>query len=325
MSHFENKDVKNQHYVPQFYLKYFANSNEQLHVFDKFSRKSFITNVCNIASERYFYDLPVELIPNDMKDEFSGVDKQELEKVFARIENYCKNVFDILITTYNLGNPNRFYEMNIITDKIRTEMSFFMAIQLLRTKEFREFIVESHEKVYKALIDRIAINEIEGYSPEAFRLEVKKEMEPVLHAQILIDNKTVEEIACILMNHIWLVGVNTTGKSLYTSDNPIVRKGHIKNKFMSYSGLASQGIEISYPINSKLLLILYERTYFNEATLFENRFIKMNKQEVEYYNSLQVFQSYRQLFSYDDDFSLVRLIGNKRPEIYTDSKSRITT
>lgn len=132
MSNQENKAAKNQHYVPQFYLKYFAD-NDKLYVFDKINKKSFLTNVRNIASENYFYDLPLELISDDMKDEFSAVDKQELEKVMASIEYYCKNNFDSLITSFVLGNPKRLYDMDILTDDLRSEMAFFMATQVLRT------------------------------------------------------------------------------------------------------------------------------------------------------------------------------------------------
>jgi hypothetical protein len=324
MSNQENKAAKNQHYVPQFYLKYFAD-NDKLYVFDKINKKSFLTNVRNIASENYFYDLPLELISDDMKDEFSAVDKQELEKVMASIEYYCKNNFDSLITSFVLGNPKRLYDMDILTDDLRSEMAFFMATQVLRTKEFREFIVEFHEKFNKVLIDRIGPKKIESYSPEAFRLKVKKEIEPVLHAQFLADNKTIDEIALILAKHIWIIGVNNTGMSFYTSDNPIVRRGHKKDKFMSYNGLASQGVEICYPINSQLILILYERTYFEKASSSENRFVRLNTQAVQYYNSLQVIQSYRQLYCREDDFSLVKSIGAKNPKIYSKDKNRIKT
>jgi Protein of unknown function (DUF4238) len=52
--------VKNQHFVPQFYLRRFADSNEHLFVYDKRTDKSFPNNVKNIAHESYFYDIPKE-------------------------------------------------------------------------------------------------------------------------------------------------------------------------------------------------------------------------------------------------------------------------
>ena len=50
--------VKNQHYVPQFYLKQWANNKEQLFVYDKKQKKSFTSNVKNVVSSKFFYDFP---------------------------------------------------------------------------------------------------------------------------------------------------------------------------------------------------------------------------------------------------------------------------
>ncbi len=52
--------VKRQHYVPQLYLKQWHNdkSDEQIYVYDKTLKKSFSSNIKNIASSNYFYDYP---------------------------------------------------------------------------------------------------------------------------------------------------------------------------------------------------------------------------------------------------------------------------
>jgi uncharacterized protein DUF4238 len=48
--------VKNQHTVPQSYLRRFAVQRDMIWVFDKVTRRSFLTNVRNVASEAGFYD-----------------------------------------------------------------------------------------------------------------------------------------------------------------------------------------------------------------------------------------------------------------------------
>src|SRR5690606_12590554 len=55
---------KNHHYVPQSYLRRFSFDETQVHVFDKFTRRSFPTNVKNVASETYFHDVPEEYLAN---------------------------------------------------------------------------------------------------------------------------------------------------------------------------------------------------------------------------------------------------------------------
>lgn len=52
-----DKLTKKQHYVPRFYLKYFADSNGRLHVFNRDEDKFYPSNVDNICSNRYLYEV----------------------------------------------------------------------------------------------------------------------------------------------------------------------------------------------------------------------------------------------------------------------------
>jgi hypothetical protein len=53
--------VKNQHYVPRFYLKRFTEDGSSIYAFDKKDRKVFRSNIAGVASQRYFYDVLVLL------------------------------------------------------------------------------------------------------------------------------------------------------------------------------------------------------------------------------------------------------------------------
>ncbi|MDB5789306.1 DUF4238 domain-containing protein [Caballeronia mineralivorans] len=55
-----NGIAKVQHYVPQFLLRNFGTGKkDQLHVFNKATDKTFLTNARNVAAESRFYDFPV--------------------------------------------------------------------------------------------------------------------------------------------------------------------------------------------------------------------------------------------------------------------------
>jgi hypothetical protein len=71
--------TKKQHYVPQFYLKRFADARKRIYVFDKLTKRSFLASVTDIANERYFYDFPTN--GQDKNQDFpADVDAQvELE------------------------------------------------------------------------------------------------------------------------------------------------------------------------------------------------------------------------------------------------------
>lgn len=53
--------VKNEHYVPQRYLKHFANG-ENFFVFDKEKTEKRPGNVGDYACERYFYDVDFDTL-----------------------------------------------------------------------------------------------------------------------------------------------------------------------------------------------------------------------------------------------------------------------
>ena len=54
--------VKKQHYVPQGYLRRFANTRGQLYVFDKYTCRSFVSTVHDVANINYFYDFGPDVI-----------------------------------------------------------------------------------------------------------------------------------------------------------------------------------------------------------------------------------------------------------------------
>ena len=61
-----SKDTKNQHIVPRAYLRYFANQNKKgyyVNVIDKNRVEPFKSNIFNVASHRYFYE--VEGLPDN--------------------------------------------------------------------------------------------------------------------------------------------------------------------------------------------------------------------------------------------------------------------
>jgi len=51
-----NNRTKNQHYVPQFVLRRFSNADGKLWVYDKWTRKRFLSSPRNVAAENAFYD-----------------------------------------------------------------------------------------------------------------------------------------------------------------------------------------------------------------------------------------------------------------------------
>src|SRR6185369_1646623 len=114
-------------------------------------------------------------------------------------------------------------------------MAIFLAMQYLRTPKARRRAVAMN--VLAAQID--FYNFLGRKAPEFARtiknpfeelpMTVPEEKWAHVHATQLIDRRIIEEIAGLLMNHIWLVTENKTQWSLYTSDHPLVQTPTLKH------------------------------------------------------------------------------------------------
>jgi hypothetical protein len=145
----------------------------------------------------------------------------------------------------------------------------------------------------------------------SIELEIKnKNHLKLLHAQFLMDEEMVSDIAVRLKNKIWVIGYNKTDIPLITSDNPVVKYGH-----SGFNGINSKGIEIAFPISSKLILILADIEEFARLLPFHNHFVEISSEEVYYYNSLQVIQSYRYVFSKQNEWEFVEKMLKDNPKL----------
>jgi hypothetical protein len=127
--------TKKQHYVPQFYLKQFANPTGMLEVLDLKNKRIMKPHSYSaVAYARYFY-----AIEEGQHDQVS----QEFEKWFAQIEDAIAREWSAIIERAENGamNPRDF---RIVSD--------FMSTQMLRTRAFQNQLRLNMENVDKILM-----------------------------------------------------------------------------------------------------------------------------------------------------------------------------
>jgi len=299
--------VKNQHHVPKFYLNHFAFNSGHIWVYDKTKQNCFTSPTEKVACGRYFYDNQ-RIDEKDNKEQYLENYYSNFESKFAPI--YAKFLIDI--------SKSDSYE---IAQSIKSDLANYLVIQIDRSIEHRE---ESHQltiEIYNQLKDKgfsdVQLIEL-GFGNEIFD---KKE----LHIDsIVAGNEMRATLSEILQEHIWLIFKNLTNQSFYTSDCPVVRKSHLSNEYVSEDGYASPGIEIAFPLNPYYILVLCDREYFFKNELFDGTLCKMDSIEnVEYYNSLQVISSYRQVFSSERSFGLIEQMLKETPSAFDLNRKRI--
>lgn len=121
-----------------------------------------------------------------------------------------------------------------------------------------------------------------------------------------------------------MLGVNESTTPLCTSDHPVVREASIRDGHNSYLGLASPGIRVSLPVSPKYILLLCDRGYFSRLRSLDGGRVSLSGREVEQYNSLQVLQANRQVFSSRRDFGLATELKRKYPDQFTLERPRVT-
>ena len=228
------KPKRNQHYVPQSYLKNFIlnpNKNEkQIFVFDKVIQKKFTNSIKNIPYERYFYDFPEILVS-------PGEDPQKVENFFSELEGrqqkLLKHIQKKIDWIFSLRKKGNAYSKKVLNQSQKIDLSYIVAFQLFRTKEFRNSLLEMRE-VTKPLFDKLIgqeINEIITQVAEEYSIILNEESTSEIQSMLSerIDDKLsfmykeglsvihsnfmdsyYEPASQILRKHIYLIGINDT-------------------------------------------------------------------------------------------------------------------
>lgn len=183
--------VKNQHKVPKCYLKKFTidNISEGIWLFDKNLIKKSQTNIRDVATSRYFYDIPEGYLGE-------GGDQQAIEKILSTIEceysQYLTKLINNLSATFMLANRKiqiKYY----LTDIFKAKMSFFLALQLARTEEFRRMFDDVNIGILEKLSNEMLAEDLKtGKAPkeligESIKAKLINGHEVIEHIKMLGD------------------------------------------------------------------------------------------------------------------------------------------
>lgn len=220
----ENEQItKNQHYVPQFYLRKFANDEDKLEILDCERRKVVAPrspkSVCN---EEYYYSA------NNKLDEVS----QALEKEFQRIESDISKVYDSI--------AKKFVNFEQITESDKMLVATFMSLQYLRGPYMRKQIQRMNEQMIKQITklhfgsshihkffdqheketgEKLTEQQRNEVIEFAQKGEYRVEMGNAAHLHLIGE---MEGFRNLLFGKEWQVYISKSSKKFITSDNPVI-------------------------------------------------------------------------------------------------------
>lgn len=313
---------RKQHYVPQFILKKFSKNKNKIYVFDKKQNRSFTSNVKDTGHENNFYE-----------EELLGY-KNNTEFKLTELETSVSPVIEKIIKNGSIKD----------LEKLEHELlCLFSTVQMLRTNHTREFLDFFNETLTKRITEwgYDPNVDIENYTPPS-EIELKSSAIDIL-------NTLPGSLVGDFLNKQLLLMEAPQGHTFYSSDNPIVKHNHFPREGRGNFGLGLKGIEIYFPISPRYCLsflcsetaqdIVAKAKIFKAKKLlevghnidmselekmaeqFENKIThKLSVDNMDFYNSLQVIQSTRFIYSCEPTFSLAKDMLRTNPEISTQGK-----
>ena len=234
---------RKQHFVPQVYLRNFANSNENLYVYNaQGSRKSHIRNV---ACERDFNEYKVGTESSNYR----------YEALFERFENLAGPITAKLLTDAELD-----YDETLA-------WSAYVACIFFRSRKLRNDFRSGQGKVLlQNSLSPSAIRDTQFQLLKAGHLHHFDDVRAVMEKQIQEIGKNpaylhlnnfeqrLPDHAMLLLNRHWMVAKDASGR-LVTSDAPVCPVRLTKAELLLGQGLAVRETLILLPLSPKKLFI----------------------------------------------------------------------
>lgn len=255
--------TRNNHYVPQFYLKYWSNNGNTVRSYN---------GIIKHKSRKGWHSTPIKstaCYQDYYTDEIDGIDDDKIEHFFEKMENKAKPIFDRVKRNNHLNES----EMHILVD--------YLIIQISRTPAFYEFsndiTASNFDPLFRKTIARLSTRDdftkpskpthTTGKDFLPLNLEVDKEAKTItaetcIGRHIFLSSAlsfTDGKIANLLRQSNWKI--ITSEESLFTSDNPVVFlrfdrvEGDWKTGLKAYSSYDL--IAVYLPITPKHLLITF--------------------------------------------------------------------
>lgn len=246
---------KNQHYVPQFYLKYFSNDEDKRTI-----------NLFNPEKDLFVENAPIK--NQSSKDYFYGKEGT-VEEGLSKIEN----ILAPKITKFIYSNSLPEY----LSD------DHFAILIFLITNDLRNLTHVEHLKGFSKLTNQQMKN---------FSQKVSDDYIPDIPHDMAIElsfsNYEVVLKTCLDLK--FKVLVNNTNKPFFTCDLPTIKYNQFLEKKVIHSsntGYGASGLQLFLPLNPKRCILFYDSSIYKVGNKKE-KFIEITEEDVNQINILQI-------------------------------------
>ena len=228
--------TKNQHFVPQSLLKHFSDNQERVvYIYDsKRDKLRPPTSVNRVLSENYFYDRD-NLIENFLAESVEGPAAPIFEGIVCDPQKriVCNKIDLLKFITVQLN---------------RTPIALFDSLENIGN--FTDLLIQQH-------------GELNGFDPEVLK-DIKFKIN---NPKAILVQQTIERaLNWPLIDDLeWHLLIDQTNIGFLICDHPVVHYNWYlrDSNDVSYTSIASCGIQIFLPISHSITLCLYDKKIYN--------------------------------------------------------------
>lgn len=299
------KAYTKQHYIPQSYLRNFANSKKSIYTYDKIESRVYNAAIDNICCIDDFYRI----------SDFSLNEKEQLAiecDYFAQnIEPQYKSLIEWFINQKDecLNCKKAKIELSIADKK---NIAKYILIQYFRLPDMRkrisgmvdDFMLQTIP-ILKELIARKKNN------PNINTLDIGYKFDPVsTHAALsFLDGELMDEFTTAFAKNYWSFLVSKDGR-FYTSDYPLAVFSHVPNVEPMYLGLAQYGGELTFPISRDIIIAIWDNQFFSNRRKDDCNLTIIDSEEEKRQNLLRYIYAKRYVFCHNNDFEQIGTFKN---------------
>jgi len=258
------------HFVPQFYLRYFASNPSRIHLHNLNHSRS----IANVSLRDQCY-----------KHRFYG-DTDELEDAIAGLESHFAPTLQKIITSNNLPRSNSTGRLLLL---------FFISLQWLRTSRS----VNQQNSMVETYLKQVLRHGFDTTNVDLDSIRFSKSRPAVTSVRF---TPIIVDAISDLQLHL----VRASNNQVFlTSDNPVVRYNQYYEYFENSQQFspAFRGLQLFLPISPKHLIMLYDDTVYKVGSIKSDITDFVSDLDVDTLNLLQVFNAEKNLYYSDWDVS----------------------
>ncbi len=265
--------VKNQHYVPQFYLSKFTNLDGRLETLNLNRRKVVPSqSPKRVCSGMFFYSVT---------DWEESIISQVLEDYFCCFEDRFSEVYDKLVESIIKDQQ--------IAPQLMYEVSLFASQLFMRWDYFREQMFRMNKDLY---------NQIKRFEPEGSN-EAEKYLskDNTDHLLFISDEEKIKEFASLLFHQKATIYIATGDRNFVTSNNALLEIfPHDRAEVRWAWGLHFYERLHYFALNPKILIEFDIRPGWPKVMFKKPKRKRITDEEVCYFNLLRSMHG-REMYS----------------------------